>query len=408
MFTTLKLAFKYHFLKKKLRNSNTYFNLKNINYQNKNVLIIDSIIPEYNKDSGSRRLLEIIKLLLKNKVGVFLMADKKEYRYKKEYIKTYEDLGVIVYQPSIDSDNKLITKHIFIKTIAPNLHYAWLHRPDVFMKYHAIIKKTNKNCQLIYDMVDFHYLRLIRQWEQHKIKKFKIDAEKHLKMEVENCRKADQIILISENDKKYLRNYYNQESKMVVIGNVHKFLQKPKTFKTFTNRKQLLFVGGFKHLPNIDAVLFCHNEVMPLVWEQDPSIELIIVGSHPTPEILELHSGKIIIKGFVDDISKFFSDAKLFIAPLRYGAGIKGKIGQSFEHSLPVVTTEVGAEGFNFSPYSIDMIANSAEGLASNIIKLYEDEKLWNAISDHSDKIIAPFSISHIESQLETVLQLKH
>lgn len=406
MYKYVKTKFKHFYLEKKLKKKQKYFYFEKIDYKFKNVLIIDSVIPEYNKDSGSRRLFELINLILKNDIGVFLIANLKEYKYKSDYIQTFKDLGAVVYEPSLDKNNKLITKELFIKAIAPHIHYAWLHRPDVFKKYHKTIKALNPDCKLIYDMVDFHYLRLIREWEQNRKSKLKENAEKHLQMELNNCKYADAIIVISENDKVALKQYYSHTDKMTVMGNIHQFIKKTKEFIPFSKRNKLLFVGSFKHLPNVDAVIYLHDHIMPLVWKENPNIKVIIIGSYPTQDILNLNSDRFIIKGFVVDISDYFKKTKLFIAPLRYGAGIKGKIGQSFEFSLPVITTSIGAEGFDFSPFTEAIIANTAELLASRIIALYNNESMWSSISAHSENIISPFSIAHIESQLKNVLNI--
>lgn len=406
MFKYIKTAIRHYFLKRKLARQNIHFDLRSIQFQKKNVLIIDSVIPEYDKDSGSRRLLELIKLMRQNGVGVFLMADKKEYKYPTDYIRAFEELGVIVYQPSLDSQGRLITKTIFIDSIAPKLQFAWLHRPDVFEKYHAKIRKANHNCQLIFDMVDFHYLRFFREWEQSGNPKLKEEAESHLQVELQNCKNADHIIVISETDKASLKRHFAEDTKMKVIGNIHEFIEKDRSFQPFSERKNLLFVGGFKHLPNVDAVKFLHNDIMPLVWQRHPEISVVIVGSYPTEDILKLDSERFVIKGFVKEIESYYKETRLFIAPLRFGAGIKGKIGQSFEHSLPLVTTDVGAEGFDFSPFKEQMVASSAAELANKIIDLYTDESLWNRVSKHSETVIKPFSIAHIENQLKTLLEL--
>lgn len=369
------------------------------------VLIVDNHIPEFNRDSGSRRLFELIKLMLSNDMSVFLLADLKEYKYKSDYIETYRNQGVYVYEPFLDEHNTLITKARFIQKIAPSLRYAWLHRPTIFDKYYTAVKSANAKCKCIYDMVDFHYLRLIREYELNKKSNLKKDAEAFLSLEINNCKKADTVIAISENDKASLKAYFKEDNKIEVIGNVHQYIEKEDGFKPFDTRKQLLFLGGFKHLPNVDAVIYLKQEIMPLVWKNDPNIDVVIVGSYPPQEVLDLHSDKFIVKGFVEDVSEYFKHSKLFVAPLRYGAGVKGKIGQSFEWSLPVITTDVGIEGFDVSPFHDDMIGNTPEDFASKILKIYNDETLWNDISDHSKVILKPFSLQGIDTVLKSVLQ---
>lgn len=403
-YQSVKILIKNHFLKRKLKKAGKTFDFSNLKTKPNSVLIIDNHIPEFNKDSGSRRLFELIKLMLNNDVGVFLLADLKEYKYRSDYIEAYKDLGVYVYEPCLDENNILITKERFIKKIAHHLQFAWLHRPTIFDKYYDTIKNTNQNCKCIFDMVDFHYLRLIREYELHKDHKLKKEAEAFLTIEIDNCKKADTIIAISQNDKEILKQYYSDDSKIKVIGNVHQFIKKTDDFLPFQKRKQLLFLGGFKHVPNVDAVKHLKDDIMPLVWKQDPEIEVVIVGSYPSQDILDLSSSKFMVKGFVDDVSIYFKQSRLFVAPLRYGAGVKGKIGQSFEWSLPVITTDVGIEGFDVSPFYEDMIANTPETFASKLLEMFNNEKLWNKVSNHAEDILKPFSLQDINATLKTVL----
>lgn len=400
MLKKIKYQIRINSLKNKLKKNKVFFNVNSFNYSSKNVLIIDEIIPEFNKDSGSRRLTEIIKLLLKNKVSVFLVADLKQYKYKSEYLQKFIDLGVNVYQPSLDSNGKLVTKERFIQFIAPKINIAWLHRPMVFNKFHALIKAANPNVRLVFDMVDFHYVRLLREFELSGNQSLKVEAEKCLKIELENCKLADTVIAISKTDKQLLKQHFNASEKVVLISNIHQHLDKNSDFIGFENRKDILFVGSFRHDPNNDAVKHLKQNIMPLVWQTLPEIKVNIVGSYITEDIKSLASSRFNLLGFVDDINVTLNASKLFVAPLRFGAGIKGKIGQSLEHSLPLVTTDVGAEGFDFENQQEIMIANSAEEIAHKIVALYTNKALWNAASDSCQSILKPFSLATTEAQI--------
>lgn len=402
IYKDLRLKYKNHQLKVALTKAKKVLDFSKIPYANKNVLIIDSIIPEFDKDSGSRRLFKIINILLSHGFGVFLIADKKEYKYNTDYVAHYRKLGVVVYEPSIDQTGAFVTKETFIEAILPKIDFAWLHRADVFKTYSQLVS-SNKSIKLFYDMVDFHYLRFIREWENTKDSKTKMEAEKYLDIEVENCRLADKIITISEQDKNALKEFYSEENKMVTIGNVHQFLDVEKT--PFKHREGLFFVGGFSHKPNQDAVLFLYHDIMPLVWKKNKHIKVTIVGSYPTKDMLDLNSDRFKVLGYVEDISEYFNTSRVFVAPLRFGAGVKGKIGQSLEYGLPLVTTPIGAEGFDFKAQADHVIDTTAQGLANKILKLYQDETVWKEVSEASKEVLEPFSISHIEEQVLKVLK---
>lgn len=396
-----RLRYKNFLLHKKLKKENKVFDFNAIDFRKKNVLIIDSIIPEYNKDSGSRRLYNIIKILLEKGYGVFLMADKLEYKYKTEYVSFYEKLGVVVYEPSIDLNGNFITKDDFLKTIIKKMDYSWLHRPDVFYKYSDLIREES-NSRLIYDMVDFHYLRLSREWEQSNDKNLKKEVDKYLRIETECCEKADRIITISNSDKDELLKHYFDESKMITISNFHQ--HKNRKVNNLNKRKDLLFVGGFSHAPNIDSVKYLHDHIMPLVWKKDKNIKVMVVGSYPTEEVQKLNSKRFTIVGFAEDLEPYYNACRVFVAPLRYGAGVKGKIGQSLEYGFPLVTTNVGAEGFDFGDFKDVMISDDEKQFAENVLRLYQDDNLWEEVSKASQTILEPFSLEETEKNILKVL----
>jgi len=270
----------------------------------------------------------------------------------------------------------------------------------VFKKFQHLVKRSNPNIKLVFDMVDFHYIRLLREYELNKDEQLKIEAEKFLKIELENCKNADVVVAISTTDKVLLKQHFNEEEKVVLISNIHQHLGKTDDFQNFKNRKDLLFIGSFRHDPNIDAVNYLKKEIMPLVWQELPEVKVNIIGSYYTDEIKALASSRFNILGFVEDLNAYMNNSKLFVAPLRFGAGIKGKIGQSLEHSLPLVTSDIGAEGFDFEPQKNIMIANSAQDTAQKIVNLYTNEMIWNNSSDSCEMILKPFSLATTETQI--------
>jgi O-antigen biosynthesis protein len=400
LYSTLKIYFRHKQLERKLKKSNTFYTpIDNPNHYEKYVLIIDDKIPEFDKDSGSRRLTEIIKLLLKNKVGVFLMADLKEYRYKTDYVAFFRKLGVDVYEPSLNQKSKLVTRDEFLKLNLPKVGFVWLHRPEIFKKYAPIVKMYNPNVKLFFDMVDFHYLRFKREATFSDNNETLKTAEKYLKLELENCSLADKTIVISELDKIALKPYFDDDSKTIAIGNIHQFINN-KELPNYSQRKDLIFIGGFDHKPNVDCVNYLHSEIMPIIWKTHPEISISIIGSKVPEVIKALDKPNFRIIGYVAHLDSYFNVARIFVAPLQYGAGIKGKIGQSLEYSLPLVTTDIGAEGFDFFENKELMIANTTEEIAQKIITIYKDEAVWNKISKNSYKVIEPFSLESIEKKI--------
>jgi O-antigen biosynthesis protein len=400
MLQSIKIFFRHLILKNQLKKEK--ITSPKYVFGKKNILIVDEHIPEFDKDSGSRRMTEIIKILIKNDFKVFLLSDQKEYRFNQEYVPYFEKMGVIVYKPHL-VNNKLITKEKFLHTITPKLSWAILSRPDIYDKYNDVIKNLNPKCTLIYDMVDFHYIRFLREFELTNSEIALSQANKYKEIETSNCLNSDVTIAVSNKDKEYLEESNIVPKSVKIISNIHE--PNPKTSKDFNKRKDLLFIGGFKHAPNIDAVKQLHSNIMPLIWNKSPDIKIHIIGSNVPNEIKALHSENFIIHGFVEDVTTFFNSCKVFIAPLQYGAGIKGKIGQSFEYNLPVVTTTIGLEGFNFHSHEKNMVAEIGEDFALKTLEIYNNEKLWNEIHENCVKILTPFSTNYTESILLETLK---
>ncbi|CAD0008546.1 group 1 glycosyl transferase [Flavobacterium chungangense] len=332
------------------------------------------------------------------------MADFKEYRYKSDYIETFKEMGVVVYEPAVDHNGKLITKNDFLKLILPKVSFAWLHRPEIFEKYYPLVKSYKPETKVFFDMVDFHYLRFKRESELINEPKIMEVANKYLNLELDNCTKADKIIVISDLEGKTLKEYYNEESKIITIGNIHQYIKNEKS-PSFEDRKDLLFIGGFDHKPNVDAVEYLHEEIMPLLWKSKPEISISIIGSNPPDSILKLHSENFKIVGYVKEVAPYFLNSRIFVAPLRYGAGIKGKIGQSIEFGLPLVTTNIGGEGFDFGENTQYIVANTSKEIVDNILLLYQNQEIWNTIKSDSEKVIEPFSSQTIEQRILSLVK---
>jgi glycosyltransferase involved in cell wall biosynthesis len=153
--------------------------------------------------------------------------------------------------------------------------------------------------------------------------------------------------------------------------------------KPFSQRKDLFFAGNFAHRPNADGVAYFLENVFPLLTEALPEVQFHIAGSSPPPQIQALSSSQVHVMGFVPDIEPFFMNSRVFVAPLRFGAGIKGKIGDSLSHGLPVVTTSIGAKGMGFENGTQVMIADEPEAFAAAVVKLYQDQELWDRLAQN-------------------------
>jgi len=150
----------------------------------------------------------------------------------------------------------------------------------------------------------------------------------------------------------------------------------------FEARKDLMFVGGFQHPPNIDAVRWFAGEVMPLLRANGASPHLHVIGSKAPQEVLELAGEDVTVHGFVPDIAPYMDGCRLSVAPLRYGAGVKGKVNLSMAHGQPVVATGCAVEGMHLVDGRDVLVGDDADAFATQVVRLYSDAALWQRLSD--------------------------
>ncbi|MPT30182.1 MAG: glycosyltransferase [Chryseobacterium sp.] len=371
----------------------------------KNILILDSQIPTFDKDSASNRLTEIAKFLAKY-YNVYLMDWRKSIPTvdSKKYIHNFNDHNVTVYSPFINKLGIMKGKKHFLDQLIPKLDFVWCHRPELFEYYLGFFRKNAPQAKIIYDMVDIHYLRMERGLEIKYDKQRAKEVEHYKYIETELCKKADKIAVISDKEKEFMRSFVD-ESKLFTVSNVHNMKVKPEEMPSFEERKDIFFIGTFLHDPNVDAVEILYKQIMPLVWKKKPDLKITIIGSEAPESIQKMNSEKFEIAGYVEDVTNFYKSCFASVSPLRFGAGVKGKIGQALEYTLPVLTTEIGAEGMFLEDGITALIAGNDDyqKFADNIIAICSDKGLWNRLHNNSEKGIFPFSI---EAQKEEIFKL--
>jgi glycosyltransferase involved in cell wall biosynthesis len=151
----------------------------------------------------------------------------------------------------------------------------------------------------------------------------------------------------------------------------------------------LLFIGGFLHRPNIDAVRYFVSEVLPLIHAERPDVTFVVLGADVPDELRSLESDRVSFAGHVLDPAPYFHSARAFVSPLRVGAGMKGKVGQSLSYGLPVVTTAVGAEGMDLVDGVHALIADEPRSFAAAALRLLDDDQLWQTLADAGPVLVA-------------------
>ena len=362
----------------------------------KTILVIDIYAPCYDKESGARRIWQLLKLFKQLDYHVIFVPDNGAKQ--QPYVEQLQDIGVeVVYTEA--GYGTAIEKQL--KQLLPLVDIAWVCRPQLYEKYADTIRQHD--IKLIYDTVDLHYLRLKRESELANDNN--IDTMRQwIKMqsqELKAAHEADLTITITETERKILQQ--QQVSNLAVVPNIHSVYQGEKP--SFNKRSRLLFIGSYNHPPNVDAVRWLVREIMPMVWQQIPELNITLLGSNVTPEIIALESdSRVKVTGYIADVTPYFLSHRVFVAPLRYGAGMKGKIGQSLEYGLPIVSTDIGIEGMNLIDEENVLQANGKTEFARQIIRLYQNEALWNKLTTSSTNAILDFSVESIRKKLEQIL----
>jgi glycosyltransferase involved in cell wall biosynthesis len=211
-------------------------------------------------------------------------------------------------------------------------------------------------------------------------------------VELALIRSADTTLVVTPQEKERLREIV-PEADVRILTNIHEVAP---TAAAFSERSGMLFIGFFRHRPNADAVIWFVREVLPFLARMGSSPEFHVIGSAPPPELEELASEQVRIHGFVPDVQPFFESCRLSVAPLRYGAGVKGKINQSMALGVPCVMTSIGAEGTHVEHGVDGMIADDPQSFAEAVAEVYENEDLWQKVREGGVSNIDRFFSSRV------------
>lgn len=327
------------------------------------VAVFDDSIPTPDRDAGSARMLHILRALSEWSHVVLITLSKQP---RPDYERALWREGI---ETAAAPD--------FLRVLRERrFRAAVLSRPHVAAGLLSSVRRASPRTRVVFDMVDAHSLRLSREHELTGDAEMAREAESYRRMESRLARECDMVWCASSADEEFMRRL----SPGVVTTVVPTIHPRHRRGLPFEKREHLLFVGNFRHRPNADAVRFYAREVLPRVRESLPNVELLLVGDNAPEEFAGYEGVRVL--GYVPDIEPVFARARVSVAPLRFGAGINGKIGEALAHGLPVVTTALGAAGLGLRDGEEALIADSPEDLAAATVRLYTDASLWRELSD--------------------------
>lgn len=340
------------------------------------VLVIDHYVPHFDKDAGSRSTYLYLKLLCEAGCNVKFIGDN--FYQHEPYTSVLQKMGIEVLYGNHYYNNW----KTWLRENCEHIDVIYLMRPHITEVYIDFINDLPHKPRTIYFGHDLHYLRLERQAELSDDPEVKAEAEFWHKKEFELFDKVDLIYYPSEIEVQEIhRERPDLPVKAIPLYAYENFSDHEVDFST---RSGMLFVGGFNHPPNADGLTWFVESVLPLVIAEKPDICLHVVGSNMPDDIAELAGHHVQVHGFLTDeeLDALYRSVRLSIVPLRFGAGIKGKVLEAMDYGVPVVTTHVGAEGI---PGARDclMIEEEADHMAATINRVYADD---SALADYSEK----------------------
>jgi len=356
------------------------FSFRDRLHNKKVVLVVDHYVPEYDKDAGSRTTFQYLKLLVQKGFVVKFLPDN--FNHSEPYTSCLEQMGIEVLYGIWYKEN--IDKWILLNK--DNIDIIYFNRPHITIKYIDFIK-DNTSIKIIYYGHDLHFLREEREYEITKDEYHLHESKKWKEIELSIMKKADIVYYPSYVEEEYIKNIDSSIPVKAINAYMFDKVDEKEQFD-FKEKEGILFVGGFTHRPNLDAVKWFSENIYPIIKKKKP-IPFYIVGSNPPSEIKKLNGNGIIVKGYVSDqeLENLYKKCRLIVAPLRYGAGIKGKIIEAMKMGIPVVTTSCGAEGIK-NTKDLLVVADTEEQFSEKVIDIYDDYERLNNISLNERKYI--------------------
>ena len=360
------------------------------------ILIIGIVWPEPKSSAAGTRMLQLLKLLKdKNYEIIFCSA-----AMRSDYSLDFDDLNIATQQIELNSssfDN-------YIKSQNPDIVIF-----DRFMIEEQYGWRVAENCPdalRILDTEDLHCLRLARQVAYKKGTEFQLDdllLQEVAKREMASILRCDLSLIISEFEMQVLQNVFNISEKL--LHYIPIFAEKSTgVIASFEERNNFLFIGNYLHEPNKQAALLLKKEIWPLIRKQLPEAKIQIYGAYATQEILQLNNIKqgFLVKGRAQDANEVMVNSRVLLAPMPFGAGLKGKLSEAMQNGTPSITTNIGAEGISNNSNWNGFVTDDYNEFANVAVRLYSDKEDWNSAQEKGFKILTNrFDKSLFEDELQ-------
>jgi Predicted glycosyltransferases len=358
------------------------------------VLVVDTMTPEPARDSGSLRLSAILRLLDEQGWSTSFLPD--DGRASAQEIAALGSLGIeVLCKPWVSGLPGWLREH------GAELHAVILCRHTVAGQYADLVRKHAPQAKLLFDTVDLHFLREQRAAELSGNAVMARQAEASRRSELAVIGQCDATFVVSPHEQALLAQMLPQ-ARVEVLSNIHDVhgCRHPHG-----ERKDLVFIGGYGHPPNSDAIRWMAGDILPKLRTALPDIRLHVLGDLPDAVRRELATPGLELHGRVSDLAPWLDHCLASLAPLRFGAGVKGKINMAMSHGVPVIATTLAVEGMQLHDGVDVMVADDATAFVNAVLRLQRDKALWQQLSEHGlDNVRQHFSAAAAAAVLHRVL----
>jgi len=374
------------------------------------VLIIGFVWPEPNSSGAGTRMMQLIELFLKYdcKVTFACAAADSEFMFDVTTLNV-EKVSIVLNDASFD---------LFVKTLNPDI--VLFDRFMVEEQFGWRVAEQCPNALRMLDTIDLHSLRLARQKavKEHVALQLEDLFSDTAKREIASILRCDISLLISEIEMEILETQYKIDPKLLyylpfLVDEIDE--KTTNLWPTFEGRKDFVFIGNFLHEPNWNAVQYLKETLWPLLRKELPEAKLQIYGAYASQKVLQLHQPKerFLIKGRAENAYDVVSKARVVVAPIRFGAGAKGKLIEAMQCGTPSVTTVIGAESMQGALPWNGVISDDIETIVASAVALYQNQELWEEAQQRGIAIVNErysktlFEAAFIKHIVEIQQQLK-
>lgn len=360
-------------------------------YARGRMLVVDSTMPEPSRDSGSLRLCELFALL--HGMGWQVIFMPEDGRVPSPAV---DRLGALGVQVLPDGLARWLRRH------GASIDAVMLCRAASAATWLDLVRQHAPRARVLFDTVDLHFLREARAAEAASDTRLARRAAITRRRELALVAACDVTFVVSPVERDLLARAM-PAAHIEIVSNIHRVHGRHAGFE---ERRDLLFLGGHGHPPNADAMDWLSRDILPRIRQQVPDIVLHVLGDVPDTARRALAGTGLVFHGRVAELAPFMNACRVSVAPLRFGAGVKGKVNMAMSYGVPVVATPVAAEGMHLRDGDDVRLAADADAFASAVLEVYRDPALWWRLSDGGmENVRRHFSPEAAATTLQRVLQ---